>query len=592
MPNSPHVDFGVTNGNVEVATPQEGVSLMIGRTTKGKPFDPSVVITNPTQFSNVFGKEIVPDGSISNMETALKLGSKIRVARVINTEDAYLGEYVVASTVAVGGAIVPDTGVLSTSVLVIKISATKYIFLGMNSKGYGEPIKGITNPEFIVKVALDTVNNLNVLTAKVFNTLDSDGLDGTPLSVINVAKYTDSSFDTQVLRSFVENNNFSNIVLVGAKVGQTLDTDDLEGINNLSDVYRLVEDEWSPNSAIYSPKASVRAPMVSGTSYLIQGDLGDAGGLPSIDDWKQAYDSTKDFSDFYQLGVSNLEQNLDGDDSLDLHTYISDSANALKEFVYYVDVPLYNDAGDPKDDEDIKDWVTSLIGNIGYSSYVAYFAGGYQYPDSKGIITDAPNMGTVMALGDVSATTKGPWYHFSGTNRGIVINSRGIVSPNYGSPSNYDKLNGLANAMVNMATVKEVSNNRKRVVLMHNFTSSLGTDSFRYLGVVRLTLYMKKKFRPILESALEEPNLPVTWRGTHRAIMKVVNFIKDNNGLTDPVYTGDQDANSFSELVYNTEANVRAGKYKAKLTFKDVIALQEITFELEIDTNNNTVTIN
>ena len=172
------------------------------------------------------------------------------------------------------------------------------------------------------------------------------------------------------------------------------------------------------------------------------------------------------------------------------------------------------------------------------------------------------------------------------------MNSKGTVSPNYGSPSNFDKLNELANARINMSVSKSTVNYGNQVMLMHNFTAHEMTDSFRYLGVVRLVLYMKKQFRPILESALEEPNTPATWRGIHQRIMNIVSDIEARQGLTEPRYIGDQDVTSYSQLTYNTEADVRQGKYKAKLTFKDVIAIQEITFDLEIDSSNKQVNIN
>jgi hypothetical protein len=44
-------------------------------------------------------------------------------------------------------------------------------------------------------------------------------------------------------------------------------------------------------------------------------------------------------------------------------------------------------------------------------------------------------------------------------------------------------------------------------------------------------------------------------------------------------------------LVYNTEADVRQGKYKVKFTFKDVVALQEITFNLVIDSSNGSASV-
>ena len=83
MPTSPHVDFVFQNNNVLQTTPMLGVSCVLARTTKGVYDDPSEIISSYSQFQRQFGKEIVPDGSVSNIEKALVGGSKLRIIRVL-----------------------------------------------------------------------------------------------------------------------------------------------------------------------------------------------------------------------------------------------------------------------------------------------------------------------------------------------------------------------------------------------------------------------------------------------------------------------------------------------------------------------------
>lgn len=85
MPNSPSVKFTIENNNIDLTTPQIGVSMVLARTEKGPFYDPSKLITSVTQFVNEFGGEFVPDGSASNIEKALAVGSKLRVIRIPGT---------------------------------------------------------------------------------------------------------------------------------------------------------------------------------------------------------------------------------------------------------------------------------------------------------------------------------------------------------------------------------------------------------------------------------------------------------------------------------------------------------------------------
>lgn len=93
MSNSPSVKFTFENNNVQESTPLNGVSCIITRTTKGPFNDPSEIITSWPQFQRIYGDEVMPDGTISNVKKALALGSKLRVVRVCASETLQPGNF-------------------------------------------------------------------------------------------------------------------------------------------------------------------------------------------------------------------------------------------------------------------------------------------------------------------------------------------------------------------------------------------------------------------------------------------------------------------------------------------------------------------
>lgn len=100
MPNTPKVEFNFKNNNVQSSVPLLGISHVVARTTKGNFNDPSEIISSYSQFQRIYGEEIVPDGTISNIKKALEIGSKLRVSRVEGAEGVEFG---VAKEYTVGG---------------------------------------------------------------------------------------------------------------------------------------------------------------------------------------------------------------------------------------------------------------------------------------------------------------------------------------------------------------------------------------------------------------------------------------------------------------------------------------------------------
>lgn len=60
MPQTPRVRFNFKNLNVQSSVPLLGVINVVARTTKGPFEDPKDLIATPSQFTRIFGSEIVP----------------------------------------------------------------------------------------------------------------------------------------------------------------------------------------------------------------------------------------------------------------------------------------------------------------------------------------------------------------------------------------------------------------------------------------------------------------------------------------------------------------------------------------------------
>lgn len=604
MPDSPRTRIGFENQNVQTSTPSTGVSHVLARTTKGNFNDPSQVVSNLAQFKSLFGSEIVPDGSISNIEQALLGGSKLRICRVP-------GEGI-AKAVAVSAVYDPADGVITTDdgeVIVGEIGDAFTVWL----------IQPSTNPSPITlkfSIAVRTKEYTSYpnklfrvkMAANGYLTLELYG---------NIYRYTDVNA-TNLIESIPL--FLCKTSLVGNKhIISDVDFTRVKNLldNTLSDNLEFVLDLVHTSKITHNPSGDVDEPISSNTEFLsllnslqptfkkgefqagytddneagpvfgadgliYMFDGGSIGTEPTSASWLKSMDYLRDYNEAYQISCSHLHQHLTPAEALVVHKGFADFVNDAQEVVYYIDIPKYNTLGKACTYLELIEWVSGVILVIGYSQYVAYFGGGWKYYNNRGVLKDCDNLGTVLGLGDSSASSFGPWFHFSGSNRGIVNRSIGPVSPNYGAPSNYAKINALAKSYVNISVIKDTRTQGKQAMLYHNFTSQLLDNSNKYLGITRLNLYLKKTLRPILDSYIEEPNTFPTWKSLFYKVKPELDKLV-GSAYTTYEWMGDQFATSYADLEINTEANVRLGKYSAKLRYEDIIAMQEINLLISID---------
>nr|DAP52477.1 MAG TPA: tail connector protein [Caudoviricetes sp.] len=541
MSNSPILKVNLKNNNVESTVPLNGVSVVLARTTKGPQNDPSTLISSLSQFSKVYGKEIVPDGSISNIEKALAGGSTLRIVRVQGSD---------ATKGLVG---TKDKDLFSIQVGSIKIG------FGLQTKYKGDSIGSGSTYAFQA-----AINGSSV----VYKVVDADGntiLDsGTMFTFKSKDDNNAAVFDYLALSNFFQSNPYFEPII-------TTPNGQITSIEGMIDWLGTVD---GSNQTI---TVQFNSAELTTTYTSVNGTPGNQGTTPTLQDWKTAFESILDFNDMYQVIASHIHQHLPTD-SIEFHSFVKTYADKLQEWIYYIECPKINDTK-----AKMIAWMNTTLAAVGHSMFIAYFGAGIKYYNNAGILKDCDVLGSVIGLGDASAINYGPYKSFAGMNRGTLPDALGPVSPNYGSPSRYDDINDLAHSYLNLIVVKDTKSSGKVAMLWHNFTSQVKQDSFRFISNVRLVLYMKKQFRPIIESYFEEPNIWGSWKRLYLEAKPIIDDLVTNEAITDPNWMGDQDATSWSDLQINNEADARQGKYHAQFKFKDVATMQEITLDLVID---------
>ena len=584
MSKSPSVVFKFENNNVQQTTPLLGVSCFLARTEKGPYDDPSELITSFSQFQRIFGKEIVPDGSVSNIEKALVGGSKLRIIRVLG---AGAKKGTITNTKAEDSRVLEEDEIELASAIPGEVQASEVmkftsggtkVSFGLVTKGYGDPIGSGETFKVGFSKSVNTI---------FYNIYDANGsiLESGPVITY---KTKDAQNKTSV--DYLALSNFaSNSAYLEPKMVTT--TDKIKSFENLVAWLQTSIDQTENPLTI-----QVGGKEATSTETMFNGTLGTAGDVPTADEWIASLDLVKDYTDVYQLACSHIHQHLKTDqDVLKVHKAAKDMCAELQEYTYYIEVPKYtthySEGTQPRNKQSIITWINNCLGSIGNSRYAAYFAGGIKYYNEFGLLTNSDVLGTIFGLGDTSASNYGPWKSFAGMNRGVIYDGQGPVSPNYGSDSRYNELNELAQMYANMIVIKDTPSSGKQTMLWHCFSSQVKQDSERFLSIVRLNLYLKKTLRPILNKYLEEPNIWGTWKNIYLEVKPILDNLVDENAMSEYIWMGDQDAGSYSELSVNNEADVRQGKYKVILKYKDIVPMQEITINLVIDAASKSVNI-
>lgn len=553
MPSTPKIDFNFVNNNVEVSTPQKGVSTVLARTTKGPVLDPSVLITSVTQFKREFGEELVPNGSKSNIEAALERGSKLRIIRVVGP----------GST----------NGQVNTGKPCFTITVdNKVVGVKLTTRRAGEAIG--TDKTFSVKFAV--VNN--TLGYEVVNAGGQPIISGPVFTFKTQDANNNTSVDYLALASWIQNNPYFKVAMVDLDTsGEETTPVSIEAFLN-----KLAKIDGT-STAI---SVDIKAATAAGTIGEVETSQ------PTSAQWIAALEYIKDYTDSYNVILSHLDQHIGNTEAVKVYIALRTILDEINEFRGFIEIPWYDSDGvTVRTLDSIVQLAQQLQTAIGHSKWISYFAGGLKYSNSFGLQQNSDVLGTVLGLADTSATGYGYNYSFAGVNRGVVPDAGGPVVPNFGSPARFKDLETLANNYVNIFVVKDTPSFGKRTLLWHNFTSQVKNDLFRFIGNTGLILNIKKTLRTILESYIEEPNIWNTWSDIYAVVKPIIGNWVDSHAITEPKWVGDQDASSWKDLKVNTEEEVRQGKYHVVFTFKDVVSMQQVTVDVVLEKASKSITM-
>lgn len=611
MPQTPRVRFNFKNLNVQSSVPLLGVINMVARTTKGPLEDPSDLISSPSQFTRIFGSEIVPDGSVSNIMKALEMGAKVRVSRVAGSGATYGWAKPMSVTPAELSA--PSVSVLDGSAIIsIVISdpsgAENSLTMNMaiRTREAGSPVLDNTgvnlNRPFYLKLNVSKEPSLRASIIQ-YGARDEETQIPTYDSILNETLFfsavsanttdgvTTPSINVDTLQNFLDNApNITFEAIQGKNAdGQGTMKNLATGIQTMEDIVSILRQFSNWNSMIMVGKitsGTVSTDEVSDTNVYMECSEGSAGTKPTADEWISAYKASKSYYEAYSVILSHIHQHLD--DYIKVYIAVANDVHNTFENILYVEVPKY--AAGTRTPATVDETFTALktmVQTIGPKKEVAYFGGGIKYYNENGSLQKCDVLGSVAGLDAICASTYGPWYSFSGMNRGVIASALGPVMKNLGGPADIDTLNEFAQWYMNLFVIKNTRTQGQRTMLWNGFTSNPVDDSEKFISIVRLNLYLKKNLRPILESYIEEPNTFETWKRIYYEAKDLLDDLQNRKAITTYTWLGDQDAQSYEDLQVNNEADVRQGKYKAQLKYKEIVPMQDIEMDVIIDVSVN-----
>lgn len=610
MPQTPRVRFNFKNLNVQSSVPLLGVINMVARTTKGPFEDPKDLISSPSQFTRIFGSEIVPDGSVSNIMKALEMGAKVRVSRVAGNGATYGWAKPMNVTIGNGSRSVPSVDVPDgSSVISIVISDPSgaenslAMHMAIRTREAGSPVLDNTgvnlNRPFYLKLNISTEPTLRasiiqygardeVSNIPTYDSILNEMLFFSAVSANTSEGVNNPSINVNTLQNFLDNAPNITFEAIQGKDGDGQGTmkDLATGIQTMEDIVSILRQFSNWNSMITIGKitsGTVNTDEPSDTNVYMECSEGSAGTTPTDKEWISAYQASKVYYEAYSIILSHIHQHLP-DDYEKVYIAVANDVHNTFENILYVEVPKYAPGTrTPATVEETLSALKGMVQIIGPKKEVAFFGGGIKYYNENGSLQKCDVLGSVAGLDAICASTFGPWYSFSGMNRGVISSALGPVMKNLGGPAEVDTLNEFAQWYMNLFVIKNTRTQGQRTMLWHGFTSNPVDDSEKFISIVRLNLYLKKNLRPILESYIEEPNTFETWKRIYYEAKDILDDLQTREAITSYEWLGDQDAQSYEDLQINNEADVRQGKYRAQLKYREIVPMQDIEMDVIID---------
>jgi hypothetical protein len=182
---------------------------------------------------------------------------------------------------------------------------------------------------------------------------------------------------------------------------------------------------------------------------------------------------------------------------------------------------------------------------------------------------EIPEIGDVLGAMSVKDNSFVEWLSFGGQKRGRIKNTLGVVV-NYGAPGRKTWADLVSERGVNAV----IDHPSFGTVIWDNRTLQKANTLLRHANVAELLVYIKRVVTPLVETENFDPNDVDTWKAIYRRVQPILQFIKDNRGVWDYLYQGDQDVEDVSQAVVNTPAAIDAGSYQFNIFLQPKVAMK------------------
>jgi phage tail sheath protein FI len=199
---------------------------------------------------------------------------------------------------------------------------------------------------------------------------------------------------------------------------------------------------------------------------------------------------------------------------------------------------------------------------------------------------------SITELGDVfAAMTKRSnenfeWFTFAGSKRGRITGVLGVTK-DYGSPALKATADQLYLNQINLT----IDHESFGPVIWGNRTMQKANTLLKYANVAELVLFISRNCKPISDAETFDPNDIETWRVIHKGVTKFLDYVKDNRGVWNYIYDGDQDIDNISQAVVNTSANIDAGQYIFKLAISPKVGMEYVNMQIAVTNSDVIVTL-
>lgn len=417
--------------------------------------------------------------------------------------------------------------------------------------------------------------------ASVAATITIQDRDGTPENTLTVTAKEEGSYANGVTVTIAAASSgvSGEFKMTISSPGFGIPEEEYDNII-IDDVVSLQSSQWIFIDAGSTSVAPDNAPAV-GAYTLASGDDG-VGSMTS---------ATK-------LGSSSVSTGIYGFDNVDFldafcpdvttdteHVAFKNAAEAQR-YVSWLDLPASLTVSDA---EDFRTKTGSYAGGtVLNSSFAAYNFGDITFIDASspiGATAVYPNAGAMMGVlarndtvQTTSPNTPGPWLVPSGDRRGQVRFALGVHNDVSSVSADRD---ALADQHINWFEMVKgvVTHQGNRTLLLDK------TKITKYLHVRRFLLDFEDATTPVLKAAIYEPNNPVLWRSTHRALRTICERYVSNGALDGFYIQCDQGARNAAEATLNTPDVVSAGEFRVHIRLSPTAAAENIKLNVYVDSS-------